>query len=363
MSRMAVTRLARAVAALEEVEADRRARAWAMAIDRWLARLTTVWFGAVPIASDEDRDAARVDLDAARELGMVYYEEGASGLRAHLARLTVVGPDGVPVTGLPAAAVARVLAWTARTWPPGSRHPCDPDLPAHQRPGALDPDPPSAAFIVACRTRAAFYTHAPDTPRPTWPDTPAGTFANLCLLFVLQGEGDAGRQAVAAWLMAEADFDRARAEEQATALAEDIATLREVAAREGPAARATAMAWWPELTEEEARLVLSCSGIAAETDEAGETAAASETTPRTATRRADRPQTPAAVPSSSTPAAPPRPPPPLPPTLSPEPVRPMARLERRLGMRERLERRYGPPEESPRRELDGWTILERLARR
>jgi hypothetical protein len=370
MSRMVVTRVRREFAAIEQADADRRTRMWSRAVAHWLDDLRLAW--AAPPPPDVDRQAARDHLEWARMLGATYYEGGTDGLREFLAEFPVM-VAGEVVTRLPDAQQEAVVAWAKALWPEGSRHPCDPDLPAHQRLGALDDTPPSPAVITAWRTRVAYFAHAPGEPRPAWPETAAGVTAHLCFLVTIQGEGAAGRQAVADWLVASGIHTPRKAQQQAVALAEDIATLRQrVAASGSVAARATVMDWYDGTTAAEADRILGCSGIAV--DEAADTAAPPTRPPKAARRSTSRQQVSAAP--APLPAAPPAPPPPVaaepvptPPRSRPEAtpstgmLQRMARPERRMEMRERLERRYGPPMETPRRELDGWTVLERLARR
>ncbi|MGD9891719.1 MAG: hypothetical protein AB7U18_10575 [Dehalococcoidia bacterium] len=357
MSRAVLDRLARDVAALEQAEADRRARAWAKRIDLWLSSLSAAW--TVPSAQPPaDRAAARERLESCRALGAIYVEEGVDGLRACLAALVTTGPDGEPATGLPPAEQDAVIAWAGRLWPPGSRHPFDPDRP-HQQIGALDAAPPAPAVVTAWRTRAQVFAHAPGDPQPVWPETRAGITAHLCFTYVVEGEGDAGRQAVAGWLTTNGIHTKAKATQQARGLAEDIAELRQIAAASGYAAvRAEIMDWYAGTTEAEADRILGCAGIAA--DPPAERRSAPAPAPDSRPRGA--PDPPVAAPATSAPAlASPTPPVVRRPAPTPAPLRRVNQPDRRRSARERLAARYGP-EEPRHREIDGYEILRRLSR-
>lgn len=364
MSRARLARLTREVAAIDQAAAEQRmsqAKRW---LHFSLSGLRLTWMGVD--GRGKDRAAARGRLEAARTLGMAYFEFGDAWVRTLLANNPLDGPDGA--TEWPDALQDMVVAWLREVWPNGSRHPCDPDLPEHQRLGALEPDPPSPALLTTWRTHVAAYDHTPGEPSPIWSETAAGITAALAFRYFIGGEGDTGQRAVADWLVANGVQTPGKSKQQAATLAREIATLRQIAADAGyAAARAKLMSRRTGMTEAEAGRILGHSGIAvdADADDSPDAAAVDDTRqaqgPITRLKQAAVPAVPPArkaakpVPMASPPARP------LPSSAPELPRRPVQR-ERRTGIRERLARRYGPPIEQPRRQLDGLEALERLAR-
>jgi hypothetical protein len=115
-----------------------------------------------------------------RILGATYFECGADGLREFLAQVSDADGEVLSTERQDA-----IVAWAERTHPTG-HHPCDPDR------FPWDDNP---QVTIAWRTCARYFTHTPDAPRPTWPETPAGTVAHLAFLITTEGAGAEARVA------------------------------------------------------------------------------------------------------------------------------------------------------------------------
>jgi hypothetical protein len=228
-------RLAR-LSAAAEAKARAEAAAWDAQFETWFRETTNAWSN--PSAYQQAqrnpslRETARTNLERARYVGTIYFEEGAEVLRAVLLE-----------HGHTDAYVTRLLTWCEQTWTAKSAHPHSPFEPAHRRIFTLDEDPPSIYMLAAAAARARREATLLDLREHAEPEawTNGTVAANCAYLYTFSGGGDAGTAAMREWLgeahpaIGWQGLPQRKAEEIAAALAGEVVWVREALPAEGEA--------------------------------------------------------------------------------------------------------------------------------